>query len=68
MWYKCECLHYFVMNYNYYEKYNLLKQEICLLNVYKLIMHLFLNNINVINKCMHTFDISIVIYTKKIYF
>ena len=25
----------------------------------KLIMHLFLNNINIINKCMHKFDISI---------
>ena len=29
----------------------------------KLIMHLFLNNINIINKCMHTFDITIVINT-----
>ena len=27
----------------------------------KLIIHLFLNNINIINKCIHTFDISIVI-------
>ena len=27
----------------------------------KLIMYLFLNNINIINKCMNTFNISIVI-------
>ena len=27
----------------------------------KLIMHLFLNNINIINKCMNTYDISIVV-------
>ena len=29
----------------------------------KLIKHLFINDINIINKCMHTFDISIVINT-----
>ena len=29
----------------------------------KLIMQLFLNNINIINKYMHVFDISIVINT-----
>ena len=27
----------------------------------KLKMHLFQNNINIINKCIHTFDISIII-------
>ena len=32
----------------------------------KLIMYIFLNNINIINKYMHTFDISIVIITYNI--
>ena len=44
----------YIMYYN--------KKYVCYMFI-KLIMHLYLNNINIINKYMHTFDIYIVINT-----